>query len=62
MGKYLPGTHIPIVDNKIILEENPDYVVILAWHYGDYIMNKWREKGFKGKFVLPLPKFKIVES
>lgn len=62
VGKYLPGTHIPIVDNKIILEENPDYVVILAWHYGDYIMNKWREKGFKGKFVLPLPKFKIVES
>jgi hypothetical protein len=62
VGKYMPGTRIPIVDNKIILEDNPDYVVILAWHYGDYIMEQWRKKGFKGKFVLPLPEFRIVED
>lgn len=60
VGKYLPGTHIPIVDNKIILEEQPDYVVILAWHYADYIIEQWRKKGLKSKFVLPLPEFKIV--
>jgi len=65
VGKYLPGTRIPIVDNKIILEEQPDYIVILAWHYGDYIMKEWKEwrkKGVKGKFVLPLPIFRIVED
>ncbi len=62
IGKYLPGTRIPIVDNKIILEDNPDYVVILAWHYGDYIMEQWRKKGFKGKFVLPLPTFQVIEA
>ncbi|MBI1755402.1 methyltransferase domain-containing protein [Candidatus Azambacteria bacterium] len=61
VGKYMPGTHIPIVDNKIILEEQPDYVVILAWHYGDYIMKNWRAKGLKSKFVLPLPEFKVIE-
>ncbi|MBI5140475.1 MAG: methyltransferase domain-containing protein [Candidatus Vogelbacteria bacterium] len=60
VGKYLPGTHIPVVDNSIILREQPDYVVILAWHYGDYIMKNWRSKGLKSKFVLPLPKFRIV--
>ncbi len=60
VGKYLPGTHIPVVSNEIILKEQPDYVVILAWHYGDYIMEQWRKKGFKGKFVLPLPEFRIV--
>jgi hypothetical protein len=60
VGKYLPGTRIPIVDNKIILEEQPDYIVILAWHYGDYIIKEWRKKGVKGKFVLPLPTFRIV--
>lgn len=59
-GKYLPGAHIPIVDNKIILEEQPDYIVILAWHYGDYIMNNWRVKGVKSKFVIPLPEFKVI--
>jgi hypothetical protein len=60
VGKYLPGTHIPIVDNKIILKEKPDYIVILAWHYGDYIMKNWRAKGIKSKFVLPLSKFRII--
>ena len=60
LGKYLPGTHIPIVDNKIILEEKPEYIVILAWHYSDYIIEQWRAKGLKSKFVLPLPEFKII--
>lgn len=61
VGQYIPGTHIPIVDNEIIMREQPDYVVILAWHYGDYIMERWREKGLKSKFVLPLPEFKVVD-
>jgi hypothetical protein len=62
VGKYLPGTHIPIVDNKIILEEQPDYIVILAWHYGDYIMKNWRANGVTSKFVMPLPEFRIIED
>ncbi|OHA20363.1 MAG: methyltransferase [Candidatus Taylorbacteria bacterium RIFCSPHIGHO2_01_FULL_51_15] len=61
IGKFLPGTHIPIVDNKIILKEQPDYIVILAWHYGDYIIKEWRAKGVTSTFVLPLPEFKIVK-
>ncbi|MBX4189724.1 class I SAM-dependent methyltransferase [Candidatus Parcubacteria bacterium] len=60
VGKYLPGTHIPVVANDIILKEKPDYVVVLAWHYGDFIMKKWRSKGLKSKFVLPLSKFKVI--
>lgn len=62
IGKYLPGTHIPIINNKIILEEQPDYLVILAWHYGDYIIKNWRAKGLKSKFILPLPEFKVIKD
>ncbi len=62
IGKYLPGTHIPIVDNKIIMEEQPDYVVVLAWHYADYIMKNWRAKGLQSKFVLPLSEFRVVSE
>lgn len=61
VGKYLPGTHIPIVSNEIILREHPDYVVVLAWHYGDYIMKNWRAKGLKSKFVVPLPEFRVID-
>ncbi len=60
VGKYLPGTHIPIVANSIIMKEKPEYVVILAWHYAPYIIKNWRAKGLKSKFVIPLPELKII--
>lgn len=60
VGCYIPGTHTPIVSNEIILKDQPDYVLILAWHYSDYIIKNWRAKGIKSKFIIPLPKFKVV--
>lgn len=60
VGKYIPGTHTPIVSNEIILKDQPDYVLILAWHYSNYIIKNWRAKGIKSKFIIPLPKFQIV--
>jgi hypothetical protein len=60
VGRYIPGIHTPIVSNKIILKDQPDYILILAWHYSDYIIKNWRAKGVKSKFIVPLPKFKII--
>jgi hypothetical protein len=62
VGKYFPGTHIPIVPNEIILKEQPEYVVVLAWHYGDYIIDQWRRKGVRSNFILPVPNFQIVSD
>lgn len=61
VGKYMAGTHNPIVSNEILLKDQPEYVVILAWHFADYIIKNWRAKGLKSKFIIPLPVFKIVE-
>ena len=61
VGKYMAGTHNPIVDNDILLKENPEYVLILAWHFADFIIKNWRAKGLKSKFIVPLPEFKVVE-
>ncbi len=61
VGKYMGGTHQPIVSNDIILKDKPDYVLILAWHYADFIIKNWRAKGLKAKFVIPLPKFRIIK-
>ncbi|MEK7100768.1 MAG: class I SAM-dependent methyltransferase, partial [Patescibacteria group bacterium] len=61
VGKYMAGTHNPIVSNEILLKDQPEYVVILAWHFADYIIKNWRAKGLKSKFIIPLPTFKIVE-
>lgn len=60
IGKYIPGTHTPIVSNEVILKDEPDYILILAWHYSDYIIKNWRAQGVKAQFIIPLPEFKIV--
>jgi hypothetical protein len=62
VGKYMAGTHNPILSNDILLKEQPEYILILAWHYADFIIKNWRAKGLKSKFVVPLPEFRIVES
>jgi hypothetical protein len=61
VGKYMAGTHNPIVSNEVLLKDKPDFVLILAWHYADYIIKNWRAKGLKSKFIVPLPNFQIVE-
>jgi hypothetical protein len=62
IGKYLPACHIEVVDNRRIIAEQPDYVVLLAWHYSDAIVERLRREGVKSKLVLPLPQFKILDS
>lgn len=61
LNKYLPGTHIPIVNNQRLIDEQPDYVVLLAWHYAEPIMEQLRARGLRSKFILPMPEFKIIE-
>jgi len=62
LGMYLPGKGIPIINNEILFNEQPDYVVLFAWHYAEPIMEQLREKGLKSKFVIPLPDLTIVEN
>jgi hypothetical protein len=61
VGKYMAGTHNPIVSNEILLKDQPEYVLILAWHFADFIIKNWKAKGLKSKFIVPLPECKIIE-
>lgn len=60
INKYLPGTLIPVVDEKLINKKPPDYLLILSWHIKDELMRIFRTKGFKGHFIIPLPNPKII--
>jgi hypothetical protein len=62
LGMYLPGKGIPIVNNEILFKEQPEYVILFAWHYAQPIMEQLREKGLKSKFVIPLPDLTIIEN
>ncbi|MCX5893909.1 MAG: class I SAM-dependent methyltransferase [Deltaproteobacteria bacterium] len=59
IGKYIPGTLIPVVEESVLFEDQPDYALLLSWHIADELMPKLRQKGFKGQFILPLPEPKI---
>jgi len=62
LGLFLPGKHIPIVDEEILFRENSDYVVMLTWHYADPIIKKLRQKGLNAKVVFPLPEVRVLEE
>lgn len=62
LNMFLPGKHIPIVDNQRLINQQPDYVVILAWHLAKPIMEQLKARGLKSDFVIPLPDFKIVKN
>ena len=62
LGMYLPGRHIPVVNNSILFEEQPDYVVLLAWHYGQSIRRQLREKGLRSKLIMPLPDVVVYDD
>ncbi len=62
LNMFLPGKHIPIVNNQRLLDEQPDYVVLLAWHYAKPIAEQLKARGLKSDFIIPLPDFKIVKN
>jgi len=61
IGLYTPGTHILVVDESRIIEDQPDYVLVLSWHIGKELGEKTRAAGYKGKFIIPLPTPRIID-
>ena len=60
IGKFSPGTGIPIVDRAVLEDDPPDYLVILAWNFAREIIES--TSGFGGKYIIPIPAFKIIDS
>jgi hypothetical protein len=61
-GRYTPGTHIPVLPTERLLEDQPDYVLLLAWNFVDEVLRQQQEyRNRGGKFIMPVPTVRIIE-
>lgn len=60
-GRFTPGTHIPVVSTERLLEDQPDYVLLLAWNFLDEVLRQQQEyRARGGRFITPVPTARIV--
>ena len=59
-GKFLPGTHIPVVNEQKLRKLKPDYVLILPWNLKSEISEQLKYiRSWKGKFVVAIPELQV---
>lgn len=61
IGKYTPGSRLPVLPDAALVEREIDYALLLAWNFKDEIMGNL--SGFKnrgGKFIIPIPEPVVV--
>jgi hypothetical protein len=62
IGKYIPGTLIPVLDETKLYEDQPEYALLLSWHIADELAPKIAQLGYKGDFIVPLPTPRILKN
>jgi hypothetical protein len=58
-GAFTPGTLIPLVPEDEILASNPDFLLVLPWHFRDFFLQLPKLRG--RMLIFPLPHFELIE-
>ncbi len=62
-GKYMPGSHIPILKPNALEVQAPDYVLILPWNISEEVKQQLiNDHSFKGDFVTVIPELQIIKQ
>lgn len=61
VGRFTPGTHLPILAPEELVERAPDYTLLLTWNFADEILRQqqvYRSRG--GRFIVPIPQVQVI--
>jgi len=58
-GKFMPGSHIPILPPEELTKRKPDWVIILPWNIADEVIRQ-QTLSWGGKFVIAVPELKVL--
>ena len=61
-GKYLPGSHIPILHPSTLGERKPDCILILPWNIADEVVKEQKNETWSGIFLVAVPRLKVVQQ
>ncbi len=60
-GHYTPGTHLKICHPEKLVEDQPDYCLLLTWNFADEILEQQHEyRANGGKFIIPIPELRVA--
>jgi SAM-dependent methyltransferase len=60
-GRFLPGSHIPIVAPQFLYEDDPDVVILLPWNLKTEIATQLRQKGVTAELVVAVPHLETLD-
>jgi hypothetical protein len=60
-GRFMPGSRLPILEPGYVLDDRPDFLLLLAWNLRDEIINQMaRVRDWGCQFVVPGPRLELV--
>lgn len=60
-GRYTPGTHLKIFDPEKLVQDQPDYCLLLTWNFADEILKQQQEyRDAGGQFIIPVPEVRVA--
>ena len=62
IGRYVPGTNIPVLEEAKLFADQPAYALLLSWHIAGELCAALKRHGYRGDFIIPLPTPAIIRN